>query len=146
MKSIQKTKAPGWFTALSIIALLWNLMGVMAYLAQVYMTDEILAALTQEQQDVINNAPLWANAAFALAVWGGLLGAITMMMKRKVSIFLFQLSFAGIFLQNIHSFFMIDSVKIYGLFQGLIMPSLAMFFGVVLILVNSTAKKSHWIR
>ena len=57
MKSIQKTKAPGWFTALSIIALLWNLMGVMAYLAQVYMTDEILAALTQEQQDVINNAP-----------------------------------------------------------------------------------------
>lgn len=146
MKSIQKTKAPGWFTALSIIALLWNLMGVMAYLAQVYMTDEILAALTQEQQDVINNTPLWANAAFALAVWGGLLGAITMMMKRKVSIFLFQLSFAGIFLQNIHSFFMIDSVKIYGIFQGLIMPSLVMFFGVVLILVNSAAKKSHWIR
>lgn len=105
MKSIQKTKAPGWFTALSIIALLWNLMGVMAYLAQVYMTDKILAALTQKQQDVINNAPLWANAAFALAVWGGLLGAITMMMKRKVSIFLFQFSFAGIFLQNIHSFF-----------------------------------------
>ena len=69
-----------------------------------------------------------------------------MMMKRKVSIFLFQLSFAGIFLQNIHSFFMIDSVKIYGLFQGLIMPSLVMLFGVVLILVNSTAKKSHWIR
>jgi hypothetical protein len=41
---------------------------------------------------------------------------------------------------------MIDAVGVFGLVQGLIMPSIVMFFAIVLILVNTTAKKSHWIR
>ena len=110
------------------------------------MTDEMISELPQAQIDIIYNTPVWVNGAFALAVWCGLLGSICMLFKKKISVYLFQISFAGIFIQNIHSFFMIDAVGVFGLVQGLIMPSIVMFFAIVLILVNTTAKKSHWIR
>ena len=146
MKFIEKKQAPMWFTILGIIALVWNLLGVGAYLIHVYMTDEMISELPQAQIDIIYNTPVWVNGAFALAVWCGLLGSICMLFKKKISVYLFQISFAGIFIQNIHSFFMIDAVGVFGLVQGLIMPSIVMFFAIVLILVNTTAKKSHWIR
>lgn len=63
-----------------------------------------------------------------------------------MSVYLFQISFAGIFLQNIHSFFMIDAIGVIGIVQGLIMPSIVTIFAFVLIVVNTIAKKSHWIR
>ena len=36
---------PTWFWVASILALVWNLMGVMAYIAQVTLTPEALAAI-----------------------------------------------------------------------------------------------------
>ncbi len=36
-------KAPVWFWMLSVLALLWNLIGVIAYLTMAFATDEMIA-------------------------------------------------------------------------------------------------------
>ena len=63
-----------WFWIISAIALLWNAMGAYMYLIQAYNTESFQAMYTTEQLEMINNAPSWATAAFAVAVFGGVLG------------------------------------------------------------------------
>lgn len=53
------TKPPVWFWIVAIVALLWNALGIMAYLMRAYLTDEAIAALPQEQQVYIQNQPAW---------------------------------------------------------------------------------------
>lgn len=142
----KKIKAPAWFAILSIIALIWNLVGVLAYFGHVLMTEEMKNALPPEQLTAMEAAPIWVIAAFNVAVWGGVIAAILMLLKRKSALFFFQISFAGIFLQQIHTFFFIDAVVIFGVFQGLIMPAILMFIGVIFILVNGHAVKQKWLR
>ncbi len=58
-------KPPIWFWIISVLALIWNILGVSAYLAQAYMTDETLAALPEADQAIYANLPAWYTAAFA---------------------------------------------------------------------------------
>jgi hypothetical protein len=91
-----------------ILALLWNIIGVMAYLAQAYMTDEALALLPQEDQNFFNNYPSWATAAYATAVFAGLLGSVALLMRKKIAVLLFTLSLLGVLVQQVHNFFLQD--------------------------------------
>jgi len=54
-------------------------------------------------------------------------------------VYLFQISFAGILFKIFPSLFMIDAVRPFRLYQGLIMPSIVIIFAFVLILINREA-------
>jgi hypothetical protein len=60
------SKPPTWFWIASILGLLWNALGVFAYLGQAYMTDEMKAALPEEQLQLMESTPAWVTAAFAM--------------------------------------------------------------------------------
>jgi hypothetical protein len=64
------------FWVISGLALVWNLIGVINYLGQVLITDEILKSLPKEQQLMYQDVPSWVTAAFAVAVFSGTLGAV----------------------------------------------------------------------
>ena len=64
----ESVKPPAWFTVVAVIALIWNLLGVFAYLGEAFATPEMLEAMPAEQRDVLENRPAWATVAFALAV------------------------------------------------------------------------------
>ena len=78
-------KPNGLFWAIGVIAIIWNAMGVMAYLAQAYKTESFEAMYTPEQLDIINNMPAWATAAFATAVFGGVLGSLLLLLKKRLA-------------------------------------------------------------
>ena len=113
------------FWIIGIGALLWNLMGVSAYLQQAYMTAEKLSSLTSEQNALFENTPAWVTAAFALAVFGGTLGCILLLLRKKLSSFLFVISFISLLGQIIYIVFMSNTLDVYGI-NGLIMPLLAL--------------------
>jgi hypothetical protein len=74
------------------LALVWNLIGVINYLGQVLMTDEVLKSLPKEQQLMYQDVPSWVTAAFAVAVFSGTVGAIFLLLKKKVSSIFFKLA------------------------------------------------------
>ena len=43
-------KIPIWFKAIVIVLLIWNLMGVFNFVMQLYMTEEAILALPENQQ------------------------------------------------------------------------------------------------
>lgn len=137
-------KTPKWFWVIAIVALLWNLMGVFAYIAQVSMTVEMLNELPADQQELILNTPAWATGAFAFAVWGGAIGSLLLLLKRKMAQLFFIISFAGVLVQLYHSFFMSNSIEVYGP-GGMVMPVMILIFCVFLIWFTSSSAKKGWI-
>lgn len=125
----QSQKPGAVFWVISILALLWNLSGVMMYLAQAYMTDEVLQTLPQADQDWYANVPSWVTAAFAIAVFSGALACIGLLMRKRWCVKLFILSFVAVLIQQVYNFFIQDFVELTGerLYMPLIILILAGF-------------------
>ena len=52
-----RSTPPGWFRPVAVVALLWNLLGCVAYLADVTMKPEDIAKLTEAQQALMASRP-----------------------------------------------------------------------------------------
>ncbi|MDP5093159.1 MAG: hypothetical protein NWQ17_07595, partial [Polaribacter sp.] len=109
------------FWVIGVLALIWNALGVMAYLGQKLMTDEMKAMIPADQLEIIENTPAWATAAFAIAVWFGLLGCIVLLMRKKIAKLLFIISLVGVLVQLVYNLFLTNAMEVYGT-QSLIQP------------------------
>jgi hypothetical protein len=143
MREDRKIKAPTWFTVVASILLVWNLFGVMAYIAQVMMTPETLAALPDEQRQLIESTPAWATAAFAVAVNFGALGCLLLLLKRNLAGLFLQLSLAGVLVQMFHAFFMSKSFEVFGP-GGMVMPVMILIIAIYLVTLAAKAKAHRW--
>jgi len=72
----------GWYIAAAVGSLLFMLVAVGGYLVDVT-TDP--STLPLDQRVVAEARPLWAMAAYAIAVWTGLSGAILLLLKRRLA-------------------------------------------------------------
>ena len=66
--------APTWLKSVAWAALVWNLLGVIAFIMQLLMTPEMISKLPVDQQAAYSNTPLWSTLAFAVAVFAGTVG------------------------------------------------------------------------
>ncbi|MFC1701597.1 hypothetical protein ACFL1J_02450 [Pseudomonadota bacterium] len=143
MSEDSKRKVPTWFMVVAAILLVWNLLGVMAYIAQVTMTPEALAALPDAQRQLLENTPAWATAAFAVAVNFGVLGCVLLLLKRNLAGLFLQLSLAGVLVQMFHSFYMSKSFEVFGP-GGLVMPVMVLVIAIYLVTLAAKAKAHRW--
>lgn len=129
----KSTNKPGMdFWVIGIVALLWNLSGVYFYLQQAYMTEEDLLALPLEQQPLYENIPAWVTGAFAIAVFGGTLACILLLMRKKLATPLFLISLLAIIVQTTYNVFMSKAMEVYGP-GGMIMPAMIVLAGIFLL-------------
>lgn len=135
---------PKYYWAVAVLALLWALAGCFAYVTQVGMSAADIARLPQAQQDVWNAMPSWATAAYAVAVWAGLGGAIGLLLRKRWAQPLYWLSLAGVVAQFGWIFLATDVLATVG-------PSAAAFplfifaAGVLQLWFAAFAPKRGWI-
>ena len=89
------------FWVISIIALIWNGLGVANYFAQ--MNPEMLEMYRESERMIVVGRPAWATAGFALAVFGGAIGSILLLFRSSASFYLFVVSFVGVIVAMLHS-------------------------------------------
>ena len=135
---------PRSFWTVSGLALVWNLFGVGAYVSQMLMTPETLAAMSVAERALYENVPFWATSAFALAVNGGALGCLLLLFRRSWAIPVLIVSLAGVVVQMYHAFFMANSIEVYGP-GGMIMPLVVIGISIFLVWYSSSAKGKGWI-
>jgi hypothetical protein len=130
MTTTNKPNTMFWVTA--GVALIWNLMGVGAYLADAYASPEMVAARSVAEQALYNARPAWATAAFATAVFGGALGCILLLLRKKIATPVLIVSLIGILVQFCYNFFLADTMDVYGPGSA-IMPAMVIVIGVYLV-------------
>jgi len=137
-------KAPTWFNVVAIVALIWNVLGCLAFYVQVTLTDEAIAMLPEAEQALYASYPPWAVTAFALAVFGGAVGSLLLLLKKRIARPVLILSLAGVFIQMGHSFFIAKSYEVYGP-GAMAMPILVIVVAIYLVALSRKAIKSGWI-
>ena len=138
MSENSTNKPPIWFWIVSVIGLVWNGMGVDYYLGQAYKTERWLAQHSTEQLELMANNPTWLTAAFAIAVFGGILGCLALLLKKKIAKILFLLSFIAVIIQQGYIF-------INGYNEGYLMHLMIIIFSILLLWLSRKSISNHWI-
>ncbi len=90
------------FWIIGAIALIWNVLGVVNFFAQ--MNPEVLAVYRETERALVEGRSVWATAGFALAVFGGALGSLLLLLRKSIAYYLFIASLLGVFVTMIHTF------------------------------------------
>lgn len=137
-------KAPGWYLPTAIVALLWNLMGCMAYLSDVRLTPEDIAKLSQAQQALYNTRPAWAVAATAIAVWGGAAGCLGLVLRKRWALPLLIASLLGVIAQDI-GLFVLSGVAAEAAPMAIILQGVVLVVAVTLVILARKAVAKGWV-
>jgi hypothetical protein len=118
-------RPPVWFTVVAAVALAWNVLGLLAILADLRLSAADIAALTAQQQALYNARPLWSVGASIVAVLGGTLGCLALLLRRRATLVLLHVSLIGVVLQDIGIFIVAGGGKVANavpvFLQGLIL-------------------------
>lgn len=136
--------APKWYLPVAITALLWNILGCVAYLMDVMLSAEDIAAMTAAQQAMYASRPTWAVAATAVAVWGGAAGCVGLIVRKLWATPVLMTSLVAIIVQDVAIFVLTDAGSLagptaYGL-QGLVLA-----VGIALVFLGRKATSMGWI-
>jgi uncharacterized membrane protein len=111
---VTEGRTPWHVWVIGIVALLWNLVGAYDYLMTQTENTAYMSRFTAEQLDYWYGFPTWVVAAWAIAVWGGVLGAVLLLLKKRLAAPVFLVSFLAMVLTSIHNFLLSDGVAIMG--------------------------------
>lgn len=138
-------KPPVWFWAVSALLLVWNLMGVVAYVRQAMMTPEALQAMPEAERMLLMATPAWVTAAFAFAVFGGVAGCLLLLLRSRWALVMLMLSLIGVIVQMAYVFFMSKSIEVYGP-GGMVMPAMMIVLSILLMWLARRARARGWLR
>lgn len=139
MNDLSTNKPPVWFWIVSVVALIWNLMGVMVYLGSVFITDEMIATYPEEQQaQFLIEHPAWYTAAFALAVFCGALGCLSLLLRKKWAYMLLILSMLAVLIQ--HTYIFVNSYQ-----MELVMPIMIIVVSIFLVWFSKNSITKGWL-
>ncbi len=137
-------KPPAWFWIVGVLMLLWNGVGVMAYVGEAMMPADALQALPEAQRTLILGRPAWATAAYAVAVFGGVAGCL-LLIRRRSAIAVLALSLLGVLVQMGHAFLLADAFRLVGP-GGTVLPALVLAGAFFLLWFARHARAKGWLR
>jgi hypothetical protein len=137
-------KVPKWFTAITIVALLWNLLGCLAFFADLQLSPQDVAKLSPAQQALYNARPGWAVAATALAVFGGAIGCVGLLLRKKWAFTLFCLSLVGILVQDFGLFILVNGATLAGS-VAVILQLFVLAIAIGLVFLSRLAIARGWL-
>ena len=128
------------FWAIGAVALIWNVMGAMNFFVQ--MNPDILAAYRESERAIIEGRPAWATGAFAIAVFGGTLGCLLLLLRKSAAYYLFIASLLGVTVTMIHT---LDVGIDFGLGEILGIILMPLVVAAFLIWYSKQAENKGWI-
>lgn len=145
MSDIPNSELPTSFWIIGGVFLLWNFFGLMIYYDQVTMPPEVLADnFNAAQQAFLENMPLWATSAYAIAVTAGVIASLLLLVRNGLALPVFIVSLAGVLIQDLNSFVLSDGLGVWGS-SALYLPTLVILLCIIEIWYSRRAKAKGWL-
>jgi hypothetical protein len=145
MASPDEMSTPPWFLPVAAVALLWNLLGCFAYLADVTMKPEDIAKLTQAEQALMASRPAWSIAGTAIAVWFGAAGCLGLILKKRWAMPLLAASLVGVLVQDLWLFILSGALSVAGP-VAIALQAIVLVVSVALVYLARVASARGWLR
>ncbi len=120
------------------------MLGVDVYLSIAYKSIEDLEKMSQAERLLFELQPAWVTAAFAIAVWGGDLGCLALLLLKKWARPILFVSLIGILAQMTHTFFISTTFEVVGN-DKMGMTIMIILVGVALVLFARMSQIKAWI-
>ena len=141
----QAQKNPLWFSIIAIIAILWNLFGIIQYLSDVTMSDEAKSFLNPDLVTLMDSTPKVITAFYALAVWGGFAASVLLLLKKAKALVLFQISLIAVILNTGYYIFFTNGPEIVGEAAYYGLQSTIIIVALLLVYLSKKAISKNWI-
>jgi hypothetical protein len=136
---------PRAFRILAIVALLWNLLGLSEVISDLRMSAADIALLPPQMQEMIAARPLWSVVASLVAVVGGSVGCLGLILHRRWSLGVLAASLVGVILQDAGLALVARSAGGISTVV-LVMQGLVLAIAVALVAFAKTAQHRGWLR
>jgi hypothetical protein len=137
-------RTPWHLWAVGILAVLWNGMGAFDYLMTQTRNEGYMGQFTAEQLDYFYGFPAWVVAFWAIAVWGGVLGSILLLLRKKLAEPVFLVSFLAMVVTTIHNYVLSDGLEVMGGI-GTLLFSAAIFVVALLLYLYARAMRDRGV-
>lgn len=137
-------KLPITFLVIGIVALIWNILGLLNFFSQTMISAETLAALPLEQQELLTSTPLWLKVVFGVATLSGVIASVGLLMKKAWSVPLFFLSLIAVLIQMTYSTFATNAVEVQGSF-AYVLATIVMLYALFLWYYAKKALSKGWL-
>lgn len=107
-------RTPWHLWAVGIVGLLWNAFGAYDYLMTQTENAAYMARFTPEQLEYFYGFPTGVVALWAIAVWGGVLGCVLLLLRKRLAAPVFLVSFVCMILTSIYNFALSDGLALMG--------------------------------
>ena len=114
-------------------------MGDVNYFVQ--MNADSLASFPEVYRPIIEGRPAWATGAFAVAVFGGSLGCILLLLRKSFAFYVFTASLIGVVVTMVH-IFGVAGFSSFDVWMGVLMQLVVTVF---LIWYSKKAESKGWI-
>ena len=133
---------PAWFYIAAGLALVWEAIGCFMYWTHVT-TDP--ATLPLDQRAMWDAAPGWMVAAYAVAVWVGLLGAVLLIMRRRLAVPLLLVSLLAVVVQ-FSALLLVPELRDRTPSDALMLPIIIFVASYAIYMLSRRARKHGWLR
>ena len=137
-----KRPAPGWFTIAAIGAVLFELAVCAMYLMQVSVDP---ASLPLDERAMWDAVPTWMIAAYAVAVWVGLAGAILLVMRRRLAEKFLLVSLIAVLVQ-FSALLLVPELRNLTTSDALFLPFVVIVACYAIWHFAFTARRAGWLR
>ena len=126
--------------AIGAVALIWNVLGVVNFFVQ--MNPDVLAAYRESERALVEGRPAGASGAFAIAVFGGALGCLLLLLRKSAAYYLFIASLLGVIVTMIHTLGVGIDFGLGEIFGIILVP---LVVAALLIWYSKQAERKGWI-
>lgn len=91
-----------------VLAVVWNSFGCYDYVMTQTGNEQWLAMFTEAQRNYFQSFPAWMEAAWAVGVWGALLGSLLLLIRSKFAVAAYGLSLLGLLVGTVYQYGMSD--------------------------------------
>ena len=89
------------FWVVGAVALVWNAMGVLNLIMQ--MNPDVLATYPESHQTIVANQTGWIAASVTVAIIGGAIGCVLLLLRKAGAVYLFYASLIGTIIVVAHT-------------------------------------------
>lgn len=111
---IRRARAPLHLWIVGAVSLLWNAYGAFDYLMTQTRNEAYMSGFSQEQLAYFYGMPAWADAFWALGVWGAVLGSVLLLLRHRFAVWAFAASLVGLVVTTAQSYLDAASFEVMG--------------------------------
>lgn len=115
MIEAQETASPGrsWHLWLiGVLGGLWSAIGVLSFILTQMNVEAVMSRFPPQQREYFESFPWWADAFWAIGVFGGVVGCLLLLLKNRLAVPVLIVSLIGAIVSTLGGLFLLGGMEV----------------------------------